>query len=152
MLNVDIMKTITILLATLLLAVSQGALAQTKLETLQKERMTELKQIEKEKRNLTMAENTLKMRQINPYGLTYHDYVLTETGWRSVEDLLDIRGERMQRRQFELQRREDEIKIQLEALQMRQDNVERFKQTMLLTAQQMQEDVVIKKLLVALQK
>jgi len=168
----------TTLLVLLLFAVLQGVYAQTeqdilqgKLDSLQKTLTKELNEITVEKRNLQRTEyDTKRLRERlrweedgNSQGFYVRVGAIKENGHVSFADrnmaaqtaLLDKREEEIQRRQFELQQQEDEIKMQLEELQkwqkMLQEDVERFKQTMLLATQQEQEDA-IKKLLVALQE
>lgn len=138
------MKTKIILLATLLLVVSQGAYAQTeqnmlqrKLDSLQKTLTKELNLIAVEKRKLQMAEYDAKTQQIinkDMENVTMSQAFSgvagagtsagTGTGITAQKPpagaLVFIPEEVIQRRQFELQQREDEIKKQLEALQKQQ--------------------------------
>jgi len=188
------MKTITILLATLLLAVSQSALAQTGQDILQKKQKTlmqELNKIEQQKKRLIgtqfgkrealyKREEQILNREMSMHFLQSQLSQLQDHQRQGAQDRVIAQERTIQRmrdqlqkeyveldkqedearfRRIELQYREDEIKRQLEelqkwqeVLQRRQENMVRLKQTMLLTAQQMQEDVVINKLLVALQK
>ena len=156
----EMKKTITFF-ALLLFAAMQGAYAQTeqnilqsRLDLLQKE----LNEILFRKIRLQLAEHTIQ-RKLSQY---VEDIIYVRLSSTRIEDgltraqtyktLLAIDEERIQRQQHELQYREYEIKILLEVLQRRQENVVRFEQTMLLTAQQVQEDVIIKKLLVSLKK
>ena len=135
------MKKITILLATLLLAVSQSAYSQTSLDTLQIELATELKQIVDEQRKLRSQEDQIRTQRLylqKQETALYNGSLTTPNNsspqmeqilidrermgaWvRTQQTALDKQEHEIRFRQLALQRQENEIKRQQEALQRQQ--------------------------------
>jgi len=127
------------ILAILLFAVSQSAFAQTALDTLQKKLQKELIEIKREVIRLQNIEyNANKKREVYQYQEQmygpYHTTIMENTSKKVgttaplIEGsmflpsslLLEMQVEERIRRRAELQRREYEIELQLEALKKQQ--------------------------------
>ena len=122
---------ITTILALLLFAVSQGAFAQTAMDTLQRKLTTELREIAAEKRNLQRTEYSIQrekeVSQWREEGI-YGQWSSSSKYYS--EDLRQRRLEFERIRITELDKREDDIKRRQEVLQWRKDEIEKQLETL----------------------